>query len=163
MGIAALICWLVTAFGGLYLLAVWLIENDVTDEGSTASRLYGPVVLGHVLLALTGLVVWVLYLISDSDTMGWAALAILGSIAALGLTMFTRWIPVRAAFVAAEARVGVSAEFRLPGRAGLPRVRGGRPRPVRRHHVHPRAAHRARGGRLLGLTARSRPRSCSPR
>src|SRR6516162_9976653 len=105
MGIAALICWLVTAFGGLYLLAVWLIENDVTDEGGTASRLYGPVVLGHVLLALTGLVVWVLYLISDSDTMGWAALAILGSIAALGLTMFARWIPVRASFAAAEARV----------------------------------------------------------
>ena len=162
MGIAALICWLVTAFGGLYLLAVWLIENDVTDEGGAASRLYGPVVLGHVLLALTGLVVWVLYLISDSDTMGWAALAILGSIAALGLTMFTRWIPVHASFMAAEARVGVG-RVRLPGRAGLPRVGGGRARPVRRHHVHPGAAHRARGGRLLGLTARSRPRWCSPR
>jgi len=120
MGIAALICWLVTAFGGLYLLAVWLIENDVTEEGGTASRLYGPVVLGHVLLALTGLVVWVLYLISDSDTMGWAALAILGSIAALGLTMFARWIPVRASFAAAEARVGVSAEFDFPAERAFP-------------------------------------------
>jgi hypothetical protein len=120
MGIAALICWLVTAFGGLYLLAVWLIENDVTDEGGTASRLYGPVVLGHVLLALTGLVVWVLYLISDSDTMGWAALAILGGIATLGLTMFARWIPVRASFVAAEAGVGVSAEFDFPAERAFP-------------------------------------------
>jgi len=120
MGIAALICWLVTAFGGLYLLAVWLIENDVTHRGATASRLRGPVVLGHVLLALAGLVIWVLYLISDSDTVGWTALAILGSIAALGLTMFTRWIPVHAAFVAAEARVGVSAEFDFPAERAFP-------------------------------------------
>jgi hypothetical protein len=120
MGVAALITWIVTAFGGPYLLAVWLIENDVTDEGGTASRLYGPVVLGHVLLALAGLVVWVLHLISDSDTAGGAALGILGGIAALGLTMFTRWIPVHASFVAAEVRVGVSAESEFPAERAFP-------------------------------------------
>jgi hypothetical protein len=32
MGVAALISWLVTALFGLYLLAVWLIENDVTHR-----------------------------------------------------------------------------------------------------------------------------------
>ena len=41
MGVAALISWLVTAFVGLYLLAVWLIENDVSDPGATRSRLHG--------------------------------------------------------------------------------------------------------------------------
>ena len=56
MGVAALIGWLVTAFVGLYLLAVWLIENDVTRRGTAASRLPSPVIAGHVLLALTGLV-----------------------------------------------------------------------------------------------------------
>jgi hypothetical protein len=34
VGVAALISWLVTAFFGLYLLAVWLIEYDVTGEGA---------------------------------------------------------------------------------------------------------------------------------
>ena len=34
MGVAALISWFVTAFVGLYLLAVWLIENDVTQQGA---------------------------------------------------------------------------------------------------------------------------------
>jgi hypothetical protein len=120
MGVAALICWLVTAFGGLYLLAVWLIENDVTHKGATASRLHGSVVFGHVLLALTGLALWVLYLISDADTLGWSALGILGCIAALGLAMFTRWIPVHAEFVAAEARTGVSAEFEFPAERAFP-------------------------------------------
>jgi hypothetical protein len=37
MGVAALISWLVTAFFGLYLLAVWLLENDVTHRGATMS------------------------------------------------------------------------------------------------------------------------------
>jgi hypothetical protein len=34
MGVAALISWLVTAFFGVYLLAVWLIEYDVAGEGA---------------------------------------------------------------------------------------------------------------------------------
>ena len=92
MGFAALISWLVTALFGLYLLAVWLIENDVTHRGAAASRLPAPVIFAHVLLALTGLVFWVIYLLSDSDTPGWAAIGILGGVATMGLTMFTRWI-----------------------------------------------------------------------
>jgi hypothetical protein len=119
MGVAALITWLVTAFGGLYLLAVWLIENDVTHRGA-ASRLPGPVILGHVLLALTGLVVWVIHLLSGSAMAGWAALAILAGIAALGLTMFTRWIPVHVAYVAAEAKVGGPSEFDFPAERAFP-------------------------------------------
>ena len=103
MGVAALISWFVTAFVGLYLLAVWLIENDVSDHGATRSRLHGSVIGGHVLLALTGLVVWVIHLLSHSSTLGWTALGTLVAIGALGLTMFTRWIPVHVAYVAAES------------------------------------------------------------
>src|SRR6266480_7807903 len=103
MGVAALISWFVTAFVGLYLLAVWLIENDVTHRGAAASRLPAPVIFGHVLLALSGLVVWVIHLLSHSSTLGWTAFGLLMAIAALGLTMFTRWIPVHIAYVAAES------------------------------------------------------------
>jgi uncharacterized membrane protein YozB (DUF420 family) len=53
MGVATLISWLVTAFIGLYLVAVWLIENDVSDRGAIRSRLPGQVIGGHVLLAFT--------------------------------------------------------------------------------------------------------------
>ncbi len=66
MAFAALICWFATAFVGLYLVAVWLIENDVNQEGNVASRLPGPVILTHVLLALTGFVFWVIHLIFGS-------------------------------------------------------------------------------------------------
>src|SRR5436190_13432033 len=77
MGVAALISWLVIAFFGLYLLAVWLIEYDVSGEGAPASRLPTPVILGHVVFALTGVVFWVIHLLSHASTQGWAAVGIL--------------------------------------------------------------------------------------
>ena len=76
--------------------------------------------MGHVLLALTGLAVWVIHLLSHSATTGWAALAILGGIVTLGLTMFTRWIPVHVAYVAAEAKTGRSREFDFPAERAFP-------------------------------------------
>jgi hypothetical protein len=120
MGVAALISWFVTAFVGLYLLAVWLIENDVTQQGAARSRLPGPVILGHVLLALTGLVFWVIHLLFGAASWGWASVGVLVGIATLGLTMFTRWIPVHAAYVAAESTQGRSAEFDFPAERAFP-------------------------------------------
>jgi hypothetical protein len=120
MGVAALISWLVTAFAGLYLLALWLIENDVTHRGAAASRLPAPVILGHVLPVLTGLVVWMLYLLTGSGTDGWAALGILVAIVTLGLTMLTRWIPVHVAYVAAEAKGRRPTGFDFPAERAFP-------------------------------------------
>ena len=120
MGVAALISWFITAFVGLYLLAVWLIENDVTHRGAAASRLPAPVIFGHVLLALSGLVVWVIHLLSHSSALGWTALGMLLAIGGLGLTMFTRWIPVHIAYVAAESARGVAAEFEFPAERAFP-------------------------------------------
>ncbi len=94
MRFVALIVWFVTALWGLYMLAVWLIENDATRQGNAASRLPLPVILGHVGLAVTGLVVWVAYLLTDRPALAWAAVGILVGIALLGLAMFARWIPV---------------------------------------------------------------------
>lgn len=94
MRFVALIVWFVTALWGLYMLAVWLIENDATRQGKSASRLPLPVILSHVTLAVAGLVVWVAYLLLDRPTLAWAAVGILVAIALLGLAMFARWIPV---------------------------------------------------------------------
>jgi len=119
MGVASLISWFVTAFVGLYLLAVWLIENDVSQR-AVRSRLPGPVIGGHVLLALSGLVCWVVHLLLGSAPWGWAALGILAGVATLGLTMFTRWIPVHAAYMAAEAAGSRSAESDFPAERAFP-------------------------------------------
>ena len=94
MRFIALIAWFVTALGGLYMLAVWLIENDASDRRNPASRLPLPLIVAHMTLAVSGLVVWVAYLLLDRDVLAWTALGILGGIALLGFTMFARWIPV---------------------------------------------------------------------
>jgi hypothetical protein len=94
VGFATVIIWFSTVLIGLYMLAVWLIENDVTGHGVMPSRLPVPVIFGHLLLAATGLGVWVAYLVLDKMALAWTAIGILGAIAGLGATMFLRWIPV---------------------------------------------------------------------
>jgi hypothetical protein len=94
MGIVALITWLSTAGGGLYLLAVWLIEYDREYQTAAKTRLPIPVISAHALLAMTGLVIWGAYLFTDSELLAWTALAILGAVITLGLTMAARWLRV---------------------------------------------------------------------
>jgi len=94
MPVFALITWIVTALGGLYLLAIWLIEYDPDFQRAAATRLPVPVVSSHVLLAVGGLVVWIMYLITGKDVFEWAAIAILAFVASFGLTMAVRWIGV---------------------------------------------------------------------
>jgi hypothetical protein len=94
MAYVALITWFATILAGLYMLAVWLIERDVTDSGAADSRLPAPVIFTHLGLAVTGLGVWVTYLILDRPVLAWIAVSILALIAMLGVAMFARWIPV---------------------------------------------------------------------
>jgi hypothetical protein len=94
MGVVALVSWMSTAGGGLYLLAVWLIEYDRDFQTAARTRLPVPVISSHALLAVTGLVIWAAYLFTDSEVLAWAALAILGVVVTLGLTMAVRWLRV---------------------------------------------------------------------
>jgi hypothetical protein len=94
MAFVVLITWSAAVLAGLYMLAVWLIENDVSVGGAAASRLPAPVVFGHLTLAVCGLVLWVTYLVVGLKSFAWAAIGVLGGIALLGFTMFARWIPV---------------------------------------------------------------------
>ena len=112
MTVAALVTWLLTALGGTVLLATWLarggargpartsaVSGAVRDTAGAAglpvtapTRLRPPLVFGHALLAVAGLVVWVWYLIDDRDTLAWVAFAVLAVVAALGFTMLSRWM-----------------------------------------------------------------------
>jgi hypothetical protein len=94
VGFAALITWFAGVLAGLYMLTVWLIENDVTGQHAAPSQLRVPVIFGHLTLAITGLGVWVAYLILDRDILAWASVGTLIAGILLGLTMFARWLPV---------------------------------------------------------------------
>jgi hypothetical protein len=106
MPVVALITWIVTALGGLYLLAIWLIEYDPDFQRAAATRLPIPVISGHVLFALGGLVLWLMYLITDEDIFAWGTIAVLAFVATFGITMAVRWIGVyRAGSVRISAQV----------------------------------------------------------
>ncbi|HKH30009.1 MAG TPA: hypothetical protein VKA45_03045, partial [Gaiellaceae bacterium] len=45
----------------------------------------------HFGLAALGLVLWIVYVINDSEALAWIAFAILLAVALLGLTMFAIW------------------------------------------------------------------------
>jgi hypothetical protein len=94
VGYAALITWFAGVLAGLYMLTVWLIENDVTGQHAAPSQLRVPVIFGHLTLAIAGLGVWVAYLVLDRDVLAWVSVAALTAIILLGLTMFARWLPV---------------------------------------------------------------------
>ena len=108
MEVTALVTWLVTALGGFYMLGTWISRGGLAP-GST-SRLPKPVLFGHFLLAAIGLVVWIIYLATDSHALAWTALILLIPVALLGLTMFARWLGVyRGTPVAARAAAGAGA------------------------------------------------------
>jgi hypothetical protein len=94
MSLAALLTYLVTATAGLYLLTIWLIEYDQEFQTAAATRLPVPVISAHALLAVTGLAVWGVYLLTDKSRLAWAAVLILLLVAVLGFTMAIRWIKV---------------------------------------------------------------------
>jgi len=93
MAIASLIVWILTAGGGAFMLAKWVRGGG--HRASTASRLPPAVVFGHFVLAAVGLVLWIVYVITDNHSIGWIGLALLAPVAILGFVMVARWASAR--------------------------------------------------------------------
>jgi manganese efflux pump family protein len=105
MSLIALITWIMTAGGGLYLLSIWLIEYDKEFQSVAATRLPPAVLTSHVVLALGGLFIWIGYVIVDQDRLAWIALVAILTAATLGVTMAIRWVGVYRTTRAARRRL----------------------------------------------------------
>jgi len=113
VGIAALVTWLITALGGFYLLFTWISNGG--PRRPSASRFPPAVIFGHFALAALGLVLWIIYLIADSDALAWIAFVLLVPVALLGFTMLARWLPTyRARTTPDVATVDAPAERHFP-------------------------------------------------
>ena len=112
---AALISWIVTAGGGFVLFGLWLRHGGMRHR-EPGRQIRPPLILSHFLLAATGLVLWIVYLVSDTDALAWIAFALLVAVAVLGWTMFAIWWQGRQAHgaVAAGSTPGEPAEQRFP-------------------------------------------------
>jgi len=98
MSVAALFTWMVTILGGLILLVIWIIEYDSEYQSAAATRLPVPVVSTHALLGMSGILLWIGYLLVGKERLAWAAVFILAAVALLGLLMAVRWIGVYRSF-----------------------------------------------------------------
>jgi hypothetical protein len=109
---AALITWVLTAGGGFVLLSIWLARGGMKSQAA-GSRIKPPLVMSHFLLAATGLVLWIIYVVNDSSALAWIAFVLLLVVALLGFTMFAIWLRRRQAGVGA-ATTDTPAEQHFP-------------------------------------------------
>jgi hypothetical protein len=94
MVIASLLSWLVTAILGSTMLYLWISKGGLqAARGGTAqsSRFAPGLVFGHFLLAAAGLILWIVYAITDTEALTWVAFVFLIAIAVLGELLFLRW------------------------------------------------------------------------
>jgi hypothetical protein len=76
-------------------------------------------------LAATGLVLWIIYIAGDSDTVAWIAVIVLAPVAILGFSMLAIWLQRRNAAAPVTPAAGAGA------------VQGGEDRPAEQHFPVP--------------------------
>ena len=91
MRAAALILWSGTVIVGVYLLIAWLSRGGVRRPPAKVTRYPLIPVVGHPVLALTGLGLWIWYLAHGQRICAWAAFGVLCASVLLGFTLLTRW------------------------------------------------------------------------
>lgn len=121
----SLVAWLATAGVGIAMAALWL-ERGGTRQGRQPHSVHFSRLGTHAALAVSGLLVYVAYLVTDARGVAWAAFGVLVFVGVLGATAFRIWQRRRLGFVKAthddwnwpaEAMAsgeGIPAEQHLP-------------------------------------------------
>jgi hypothetical protein len=120
---AALITWVITALGGFALLSIWLQRGGMRQRDEPGRHIRPQLIFGHLGLAATGLVLWIIYLIVGSDGLAWVAFVLLAVVAVLGFSMFALWLQRRQAAPAGAGRArgpAASAEGAQPAEQHFP-------------------------------------------
>jgi hypothetical protein len=115
----ALVTWVLTAGGGFAMLGLWLKHGGMKQGDEPGDRIQPARILSHFALAATGLVLWIVYVASDSDAIGWIAFVLLAVVALLGFSMLAIWLRQRShepavATTAATVPADAPAERRFP-------------------------------------------------
>jgi|SRR3954453_8559139 len=91
----ALVTWVLTAGGGFAMLGLWLKNGGMQQSDGSGDRIRPPRILTHFALAATGLVLWLIFLATDSKALAWIAFALLLVVALLGFSMLAVWLRQR--------------------------------------------------------------------
>ena len=107
MSVVALFTWMATIAAGLVLFVIWIIEYDPEFQSAARTRLPVPVISLHAVLGLSGLMLWVSYLLLDQERLAWATVCTLGAVAVLGLVMAARWLVPRLSRFTPRFRISI--------------------------------------------------------
>ena len=103
MPIAALITWIITAGFGFFMLIRWASRGGVRRVAGAGTHFPPVRVFSHVGLAAAGLIVWIVYLVTDISLLAWIAFADLVGVALIGGVLVRRWtLDGRAAMTAGD-------------------------------------------------------------
>jgi manganese efflux pump family protein len=93
LGIDTLVAWLITASIGAYMLGRWIARGGLRRQRAAREGLAPAVVFTHFGLALTGLAVWIGYLVAGWPVLAWSAVGLLMLVAGLGICTVTLLTP----------------------------------------------------------------------
>lgn len=102
----ALVTWVLTAGGGFVMLGLWLKHGGMRQSELPGTRIRSARILSHFALAAIGLVLWVVYLASDSTSLAWVAFGLLAVVALIGFSMLAIWLRQRSRVPAAAGAAG---------------------------------------------------------
>jgi hypothetical protein len=104
--LAALAAWGITAAAGAWLLAGWLAHGGLRRRFTRVAGVPRAVVGGHAALALTGLGVWIAFLVTGVTALAWTAVGVVLAVAGLGMATLAGGLPEGADETAASAGPG---------------------------------------------------------
>jgi hypothetical protein len=93
LGIDTLVAWLITASIGAYMLGRWIARGGLRRQRAAREGLAPAVVFTHFGLALTGLTVWIGYLVAGWPVLAWSAVGVLMLVVGLGICTVTLLTP----------------------------------------------------------------------
>src|SRR6478672_7645849 len=73
MSIAALITWILAAGVGLFMLIRWATRGGVRKVEGAGTHFLPARVFTHFGLAVAGLILWIVYLVTDNHLLAWIA------------------------------------------------------------------------------------------
>lgn len=96
LDLVVLLCWLLTEALGAIMLRGWIVSGGAARAWRQPRREEGmslPVLASHAGLNLTGLLLWISFLLSGAKGLPWIALAFMAPAIGLGISTVTIWTP----------------------------------------------------------------------
>jgi hypothetical protein len=124
LAVAAVIAWVLTAGIGLYMLRTWIARGGLRRQRATGVGVPPAVVFSHAGAALTGLLVWIGFVKTEWDPLGWLGVGLVTTAIGLGVCTVTLWTPYPVVVPAREDSPRRGGQGGLGGRAVPPGAGG---------------------------------------